>query len=147
MDDFKLKKSQKHFCVILTICVVYQGQEEEHKYDKHDYKFCGRFFFQTLKATKKNMIVWIILFPGKDTPPTIHSPGPRLVLLFKGVIFVAFPSKVFVAFPSKVFRGWFFALGLCLGGETAGSGFKAQYTFETEYQIPGNYLSPPNPNF
>ena len=75
------------------------------------------------------MISWIILFPGKDTPPTIHSPGPRLVLLFKGVIFVAFPSKVFVAFPSlvfvafpskvfvafqsKVFMGWFFALGLC----------------------------------
>ena len=21
--------------------VMYQGQEEEHKYDKHDYKFCG----------------------------------------------------------------------------------------------------------
>ena len=20
---------------------MYQGQEEEHKYDKHDYKFCG----------------------------------------------------------------------------------------------------------
>ena len=115
-----------HVCVLSTIRVVYQGQEEEHKYDKHDYKFCGRFFFQTLKATKQNMISWIILFPGKDTPPTIHSPGPRLVLLFKGVIFVAFPSKlfvafpskvfvalpskVFVAFPSKVFLGWFFAL-------------------------------------
>ena len=69
-------------------------------------------FFQTLKATK-NIIFCIILIPGKDTPPTIHSPGPRLVLLFKGVIFVAFPSKVFVAFPSKVFMGWFFALGLC----------------------------------
>ena len=98
---------------------MYQGQEEEHKYDKHDYKFCGSSFFS--KATKKNMIFWIILFPGKDTPPTIHSPGPRLVLLFKGVIFVAFPSKVFaalpskvfVAFQSKVFLGWFFALGLC----------------------------------
>ena len=26
------------------------------------------------------------------------------------------------------------------GGETAGSGFKAQYTFETEYQIPGSRI-------
>ena len=80
------------------------------------------------------MIFCIILFPGKDTPPTIHSPGPRLVLLFKG--------EISVAFPSKVFLGWFLALWLCSGGETAGSGFKAQYTFETEYQIPGNYLTP-----
>jgi len=70
-------------CTDGYVKVYIQGQEEEHKYDKHDYKFCG-----------------------KETPPTIHSPGPRLVLLFKG-------------------------------GETAGSGFKAQYTFETEYQIPG----------
>ena len=48
------------------------------------------------------MIFWIILIPGKDTPPTIHSPGPRLVLLFKG--------EISVAFPSKVFLGWFLAL-------------------------------------
>jgi hypothetical protein len=70
-------------CTDGYVKVYIQGQEEEHKYDKHDYKFCG-----------------------KETPPIIHSPGPRLVLLFKG-------------------------------GTVAGSGFKAQYTFETEYQIPG----------
>ena len=48
------------------------------------------------------MMFCIILIPGKDTPPTIHSPGPRLVLLFKG--------EISVAFPSKVFLGWFLAL-------------------------------------
>ena len=26
---------------IYDVNVMYQGQEEEHKYDKHDYKFCG----------------------------------------------------------------------------------------------------------
>jgi len=63
--------------------VYIQGQEEEHKYNKHDYEFCG-----------------------KKTPSEIHSPGPRLVILFKA-------------------------------GSKPGSGFKANYRFETEYQIPG----------
>ena len=36
---------------------------------------------------------------------------------------------------------------LVTGGETAGSGFKAQYTFETEYQIPGTHLSDENDYF
>jgi len=63
--------------------VYIQGQEEEHKYDSHDYEFCGT-----------------------RTPNEIHSPGPRLVILFKA-------------------------------GSKPGSGFKANYRFETEYQIPG----------
>ena len=85
-------------CTDGYVKVYIQGQEEEHKYDKHDYKFCGELHVASCVSH--------LSFAGKETPPSINSPGPRLVLLFKG-------------------------------GDTAGSGFKAQYTFETEYQIPG----------
>ena len=51
--------------MLSTICVVYQGQEEEHKYDKHDYKFCG-----TYKAAK----TWSFsLFYSQEK--TLHQPS------------------------------------------------------------------------
>ena len=59
-----------------------KGQEEQHSYQEHDYEFCGR-----------------------TPPPTVKTPGPRLVLLFKA-------------------------------GAKPGSGFKANFKFETEYLIP-----------
>ena len=83
------------------------------------------------------MIFWIILIPGKDTPPTIHSPGPRLVLLFKGVIFVAFPSKVFVAFPSKVSRGGSLHFDFVQAGRPPdlGSRHNTHLRLSTRYQV------------
>lgn len=45
-----------------------------------------------------------LLIPGQQTPQTIYSPGPRLVLLFKA-------------------------------GSKPGSGFKAQYRFETGKKV------------
>eukprot|EP00090_Calanus_glacialis_P014380 TRINITY_DN23170_c0_g1_i1.p1 TRINITY_DN23170_c0_g1~~TRINITY_DN23170_c0_g1_i1.p1 ORF type:complete len:870 (-),score=100.53 TRINITY_DN23170_c0_g1_i1:1263-3872(-) len=81
--DIPMLGKQKNKCKDGYVKVYIQGQEEEHKYDKHDFMFCGQ-----------------------TTPQTINSPGPRLVLLFKA-------------------------------GSKPGSGFKAQYRFETEYQIPG----------
>jgi len=83
-DKFDIPEGKQiHKCRDGYVKVYINGQEEEHHYDKHDYMFCGQ-----------------------QTPQTINSPGPRLVLLFKA-------------------------------GSKSASGFKAQYRFETEYQIPG----------
>jgi len=87
-DKFEIPRSNKKQvstdrCRDGYVKVYIQGQEEEHKYDKHDYEFCGA-----------------------NPPEEIHSPGPRLVILFKA-------------------------------GSKPGVGFKANYRFETEYQIPG----------
>ena len=65
----------------MTTCSVVR-----HCYTIHKRSVCHR--FNTL------------LIPGQQTPQTIYSPGPRLVLLFKA-------------------------------GSKPGSGFKAQYRFET----------------
>ena len=63
--------------------VYINGQEEQHKYDQHDYMFCGEksFYFGSLSLFFQQSLFFVV--PGQASPQTINSPGPRLVLLFK----------------------------------------------------------------
>jgi len=81
-DKFNIPMATDHSCEDGYLKIYMKGQEEQHSYQEHDYEFCGR-----------------------TPPPTVKTPGPRLVLLFKA-------------------------------GAKPGSGFKANFKFETEYLIP-----------
>ena len=63
--------------------VYINGQEEQHKYDQHDYMFCGEktLYFGSLSLFFQQSLFFVV--PGQASPQTINSPGPRLVLLFK----------------------------------------------------------------
>ena len=59
-EKFNIPMSPQSDCEDGYLKVYMKGQEKEHHYEEHDYQFCGR-----------------------ETPPTVKTEGPRLVLLFK----------------------------------------------------------------